>query len=110
MSRKPEKNYLRKHRMQAALSLRELGALLGIHKGTLQRYEEGLRPLPAEIVIASEIIFGVNSAIIFPALYNGVEEEVPIRALALHDRLAGRSDPVSLKKLALIRGIPDRLR
>lgn len=110
MSRKPEKNYLRKHRLQAALTLGEVSGLLGISKYTLSRYELGLRPLPAEIVIASETIFGVGGATIFPALYNRVDEEVPIRALTLLDRLVGRSDPTTLKKLALISGIPDRLR
>jgi transcriptional regulator with XRE-family HTH domain len=109
MSRKPQKNYLKTYRLRAALTLEELGALLGVHKATLQRYEAGAW-LPAEIVIASELIFGVSAANIFPALYNGVDEDVPIRALALNNKLTGREDRASLKKLALISGIPDRLR
>jgi transcriptional regulator with XRE-family HTH domain len=110
MPRKPGKNYLRTHRLRAALTLAELSGLFGISESTLARYELGLRPVPAEVVIASETIFGGTGAVLFPALYNSVEEDLAIRALALHDELAGRTDPVSLKKLALISGIPGRLR
>jgi transcriptional regulator with XRE-family HTH domain len=110
MTPKTQKNYLRTHRLRAALSQAELSALLGVAENTLSRYELGYRPIPAEIIIASETIFGVSGAALFPALYNGVEEDLAIRALALHDRLAGRTDARSLKKLALISGIPNRLR
>ena len=110
MPHKPEKNYLRTYRLRAALTIGELSGLLGICENTLARYELGLRPIPAGVVVASETIFGVNGATLFPALYNGVEEDLAIRALALHDRLAGRTDPSSLKKLDLIKGIPGRLR
>lgn len=109
MSRKPQKNYLKTYRRGAGLSLDELAALVGVHTSTLERYEAGIRRLPADVVRAIEIIFGVSGARIFPALYNAVEEDVPIRALALHDRLEGRTDEASLKKLALISGIPNRL-
>ena len=110
MLHKPAKNYLRKYRLQAALSQCEVSELLGISINALSRYELGLRVPPAEVVIASEIVFGVSAAVIFPALYNGVGEDLPIRALALHDRLAVRSDPAVLKKHALINGIANRLR
>lgn len=109
MVRKPTKNYLRKHRLQAALSLHEVSELLGVSKNALSRYELGLRVPPAEVLIASEIVFGVSGATLFPALHNGVDEDLPARALALRDRLAGRSDPAAQKKLALISGIADRL-
>ena len=108
MSRIPGKNYLRRHRLRTALTLRELGALLGIAESTLTRYEQGLRAVPAEIVIASERIFGVSGAALFPALYNGVEEELAARALALHERLAGRVDTGALKKRALTGTIESR--
>ena len=110
MAHNPEKNYLRTHRLRAALTLAELSGLFGISENTLARYELGLRPIPTEVVIASETIFGAKGATLFPALYNNVEENLAIRALALHDRLAGRTDPSALKKLALINGIPGRLR
>lgn len=110
MSRTHAKNYLRTYRLRAALTLAELGSLLGVSENTLWRYELGIRSVPAEVVIASETIFGVAGALIFPALYNGVEENLAIRALELHDRLADRSDAASLKKLAVISSIPARLR
>jgi transcriptional regulator with XRE-family HTH domain len=110
MPPKRHKNYLRKYRLRAALSQREVSELLGIRRTSLSRYELGLRVPTAEIVIAVETIFGVGGAVLFPALYNSVEEELAIRALALHNRLAGLTDLASLKKLALISGIPGRLR
>lgn len=110
MSGKPQKNYLRKYRLQAALSQFEVSELLGICRTALSRYELGLRPPTAELVVASELIFGISGTMLFPALCNGVEEDLAIRALALHDNLVGRTDPASLKKLALISGIPNRLR
>lgn len=109
MSRTPSKNYLRKYRLRAALSQWEVSALLGISKNALSRYELGLRVPPAEVVIASEIVFGVKAATIFPALHNGLGEELPLRALALRDRLTDRTDAATLKKLAVINGIPDRV-
>ena len=108
MSRTPTRNYLRRHRLRTALTLRELGALLGISKSALIRYELGLRPVPAEIVIASERVFGVSGSALFPALYNGVEEDLAIRAFELHDRLAGRLDLGALKKRSLISTIESR--
>jgi transcriptional regulator with XRE-family HTH domain len=110
MSRIPRKNYLRRHRLRAALGLGELGALLGVAANTLARYELGLRPIPAEIVIASEVLFGVSGAALFPALYNGVEEDLALRALELSDRLAGRLDLGALKKRDLVSGLEGRLR
>jgi transcriptional regulator with XRE-family HTH domain len=110
MSRTHAKNYLRTYRLRAALTLAELGALLGISENTLWRYELGARAVPAEVVIASETIFGVAGTQIFPALYNSVDENLAVRSVELQDRLAKRSDAASLKKLALISGIPARLR
>jgi len=109
MSPKPSKNYLRKHRLQAALSLAEVSALLGISTNALSRYERGLRVPPAEVLIASIIVFGVSGETIFPALYNSVAEDLAVLAPECLERLAGRSDPAAQKKLALISGIPDRL-
>lgn len=103
------KNYLRRHRLRAALTLRELGALLGIAENTLARYEQGLRRVPAEIVIASAIIFGVSEAALFPALYNGVEENLAVRTVELKDQLADQQNLGVLKKRALMDGIQSRL-
>lgn len=110
MSRKTTKNYLRKYRLQAALSQCELSELLGVSKNTLSRYELGLRVPTADVVIASAILFGVAGETIFPALYNSVCEELPVRALALQDRIHACSDLAAQKKLALINGVPSRLR
>jgi len=110
MSRKPIKNYLRKHRLRAALSQREVSTLLGISKNTLSRYELGLRVPTAEVVIASALLFGVGGDMIFPQLYNSIEEDLPVRALAMQERLGDETGPAIEKKLALITGIPNRVR
>ncbi len=110
MPRKPTKNYLRKYRLQAALSQYEVSVLLGISTNTLSRYELGVRVPSADVVVASEILFGVGGALIFPTLYNGIGEELPARARALLDRIEGGSDAATQKKLALINGIPNRVR
>jgi transcriptional regulator with XRE-family HTH domain len=102
--------YLRTHRLKAALSQAELGELLGVSKYTISKYELGRRPVSAKILVASAIIFGVNPAELFPALHDAVEEDLAIRAVALHDRLEGCEDAASRKKRSLIEGIPSRLR
>ena len=109
MPRVPQKSYLRAHRLKAGLSLLELAGLLGVTPKTLWNYEAGVRQPPARLIIAAEAIFGVSAYRIFPALYNGIEEDLAIRALAFYDKLAGREDPASRKKLALVGGIPGRL-
>ncbi len=103
------KSYLRTHRLKAALTLGELAGLLGVSTSAVWNYETGIRSASAELLVASEAIFGVGAGRIFPALYNSVEEDLALRALELSGKLAGREDPASLKKLALIKGIPDRL-
>lgn len=109
MSRKPIKNYLRKYRLHAALSQCELSKLLGVSENALSRYELGVRVPPAYVVIASAIVFGVAGAAIFPALYNGIGEDLTARALALQAELADLSDPAALKKRAFINGIRGKI-
>jgi transcriptional regulator with XRE-family HTH domain len=110
MFRTRHTSYLRRHRLKAALTLCELAGLLGVSTGAVWNYEAGEREVPAELLIASEVIFGVSAATIFPALYNSVNEDLAARARELHDRLEKRGDAMALKKLALISSIPDRLR
>lgn len=110
MSRTRHKSYLKTYRRKAGLTQPELGGLLGVTANAISKYECGKRSIPAEVLAASEVIFGVSATKLFPALFNNVDEDLAIRALDLHQRLAGRQDPVSIKKLALIAGIPGRLR
>jgi transcriptional regulator with XRE-family HTH domain len=109
MPRPRYKTYLKAHRLKAALTQAEVAGLLGLTPNAVSQYELGKRGIPVEVLIASEVIFGVSAAKLFPALYNGVEEDLAIRALELHERLAGLEDPKSRKKLALIGGIPGSL-
>lgn len=110
MPRKYRQTYLKTQRRKAGLSQLDLGELLGISSHAVGKYESGIRHVPATVLIAAEIIFAERAATIFPSLYNSVEEDLAIRALALHDRLARSSDPISAKKLKFVSGIPNKLR
>ena len=109
MLSKHRHSYLKSYRLKAALTQAELAGLLGLTANAVSQYELGKRRVPTEVLVAAEVIFGVRGAKVFPALYNSVEEDLAIRALALHDHLSGKQDPASRKKLALIAGIPSRL-
>jgi transcriptional regulator with XRE-family HTH domain len=102
-------SYLRSHRLKAAFTLCELAGLLGVSTTAIWNYEAGCRDIPADVLVASEAIFGASAARIFPHLYNSVAEDLMLRAQELRETLAGRGDPASLKKLALLGGIEDRL-
>jgi transcriptional regulator with XRE-family HTH domain len=101
--------YLKAHRRKAALTLEEMGLLLGLSAGAVSQYELGKRRVPAEVMVACEAIFGTSASKIFPTLVNSVEEDLAVRTRALRDRLIDRVDLASKKKLALIGGIPSRL-
>lgn len=110
MPRRRPNSYLKTNRLKAALSQAELGKLLGFTADAVSKYELEQRGISAKVLIATEIIFGASAADLFPALYEAVEEELGPRALSLHGALAGREDPASKKKRALIEAIPARLR
>lgn len=106
MLRQP--NHLRKHRKRWGLTQSELGELLGVSKSVISRYESG-RPLPMEQLIACEIIFGIGTEDGAMKLLLAVEDGLSRRALTVHNRLEGRDDPASRKKLRLLAAIPSRM-
>jgi transcriptional regulator with XRE-family HTH domain len=110
MPRRRLNSYLRTYRLKAALSQSELGELLDIGSTAICNYEAESRPISAKTLIASEIIFGVPAATLFPQLFDDIEEELALRALKMAERLQYRKDSSSRKKLKLFLGIPSRLR
>lgn len=98
-------SYLKTNRLKAALSQRELGELLGLGDTAVSNYETEFRSVPARVLVASEIIFGVGAAELFPALYEVAREDLAARALKLAKRLEGREDPASRKKLKALSGV-----
>ena len=110
MPRRRLNSYLKTNRLKAALSQRELGELLGLGDTAISNYEVEYRPVSAKVLIASEIIFGVTAAELFPVLYGAERESLRKRATKLVERLEGREDPASRKKLKVLAGIPEGLR
>lgn len=108
MSRHPS-NRLRAHRKKWELTQRELGLLLGVSDGSVSDYELNRRTVPAAVLIAAELIFGKPIINLFPALVETVEDGLGAHALSLYQKLEGRTDAKSKRKLELISGIPDRL-
>lgn len=108
MSHRSYRNKLRTLRMSWGLSQRELALLLGVSKGAIWKYENR-RLLPVEQLITCEIIFGVGAADLLVALRNRVEDSLGPRALALYERMQGRADAGSLKKLKLLHTLMDRI-
>jgi predicted transcriptional regulator len=99
-------SYLRTHRKRWALTCGELGALLGLSEDSVALYELGLRPVPARVLIACVLIFGVSGEEIFPALYHSVGEQLERRVQALD---TGRFMYENERKRELISGITNRL-
>ena len=108
MARRQPKNYLRTLRLKSGLTQPELGLLLGVTKSAINKYENNTCRLPVERLIACEIIFGVGPAGLLIALRLKVEDALGRRALVLHNRIEGRRDAASLKKLMLLDGISER--
>jgi transcriptional regulator with XRE-family HTH domain len=101
--------YLRTHRLQWGLSQPDLGQLLGVSKDTISKYELGKRTPAASVVLSIQIIFGATARNQFPALHRVLENELIERLILLEQRLRGKRDARSNKKLELLEGISRRL-
>jgi transcriptional regulator with XRE-family HTH domain len=110
MSKNRLSSYLVTHRKKWGLNQSELGALLGLSRQAISNYELEIRPVPAELIVASELLFGEPFFEVFPAFSEAIEDDIGARALALEAKLLRRTDAKSLKKLALLSGIPGRVR
>ena len=100
--------YLTKHRKRWALSLTELGFLLGVGKSTICNYELCSRPPSRELLVAIEVVFGEGASELFPAFYDEIEDKVMARAKELDRKLSGRTDARSSKKQRLLREMLQR--
>lgn len=97
MPRSHLSSYLRTERLRSGLSQRELGELLGMSRSAITKME-GERQPTVRIVLATEIVFGRHSRDLFPRLYDDLQYEVLMRAIAMQYRLAERTDAVSRRK------------
>lgn len=78
-------HYLRRFRLRAALTQREMAHLLGARSpATVCQYEARKREPDLRTALAYQVAFGVPLAELFPGIHREVEQEVLTRA----DRLA----------------------
>jgi len=108
MPRQKLDNYLKTNRLRWGLSQQELGKLFDICKDAVSKCELGKRTPSVNVLLTSEMIFGLPPDKLFPVLYKSLQDKLGARALALHTRLARRMDKASLRKRALLEGIPGR--
>jgi transcriptional regulator with XRE-family HTH domain len=101
MPRSQLSSYLRTERLRAGFSQRELAELFGMGRSVVTK-AEGARQPTLRLVVAVEIVFGRPAPDLFPAVYARLARGVLKRALAMEQRLIGREDAVSRKKLVLL--------
>jgi hypothetical protein len=102
-------NYLGAHRKRWALTKQDLAHLIGYRaRDPISRCEASLREPTIRLAIGCEVVFGLTSRELFPALYTDVEDIVMDRAAALDERLRGRDDPGSARKRELLRLMVER--
>lgn len=115
--RNPNPN-LRRHRRLWGLSAKELSVLLGLPDAAqLSRIEHGKRPPSIEVALASQVLFGVTPAEMFPQIYALAEDRmmryIAERHLALaHSITATGKRKRELYEAALNRAVsrPESLR
>ena len=95
----PVHSYLRTHRRTWGLTQKELAFLLGRKSPThVSRLEKRKRAPTVDIVLACEILFGVKSHMIFPTLYEEIEDDVLARAAKLYEELQHKTSRPALRK------------
>lgn len=100
------RTYLRTRRRNAGISQADLGRLAGFNRDSISDYERERRTVPARLVIAGEIIFGLRAHQLFPALYKSVQDDIGANAAALYEELRAVDSLLAEKKRRLIEGIP----
>lgn len=101
-------SYLRTERLRSGLSQRELGELLGVSRSAVGKAESG-RSLAFEYVLTAGIVFDRGPRDLIPAVYEALEYEILLRAVALDARLSAYDDPVTRKKRGLLGALINRL-
>ena len=100
--------YLHTARISSALTQEELGSLLGLSGDYVRKCEKGERPPPLMFMVGCEFIFGKSAAELFPGAVRDIQDEIGRQAAKLDESLRGKTDPASMKKLALLSDIAKR--
>lgn len=99
---------IRAQRRHFALSQGELGELLALSQGEISRLEENRRSVNLETALALQVIFDIEPRVVFADRYAAAEDRVMRRAARLDDKLRGRTDRGSQRKLELLRAMARR--
>jgi transcriptional regulator with XRE-family HTH domain len=102
-------SYLHTLRKQWGLSQPELAALFDISPSGVSRLENLSRRPTAEIIVASEVIFGHGAKEVFPGFYHATERKIVERSHTLYQELETRSDLAAREKLRLLMEIHERV-
>jgi transcriptional regulator with XRE-family HTH domain len=83
-------NYLKAHRREAGLSLRELGDLIGKGSGQVSRHERSMSVPPLAAAFAYELIFRVPVSAIFIEMHDAVRDEIEGKLRQMEEELGNR--------------------
>jgi transcriptional regulator with XRE-family HTH domain len=98
-------HYVRRHRLRAALTQKEMAFLLGCRSpATVCQYEARKREPDLRTALAYQAAFGVPVEKLFPGIRQEVEQEVRLRAKDLSKQITSNS-PSSLHKRDAMRSI-----
>ena len=86
-------HYIRRYRMRAAFTQREMAHLLGCQSpATVCQYEARQREPDLRTALAYQVVFGLPVAALFPGIHREVEQQVFNRAHRLSERMAAAGD------------------
>ena len=106
-------HYVRRYRLRAALTQKEMAHLLGCRSpATVCQYEARKREPDLRTALAYQVVFGLSVEALFPGIHREVEQEVLIRAGRLSEQLTGAQGTPALshkrKAVRSIRATTDR--
>ena len=93
---------LRIHRKRWALSQQELADLLGLSRTTITRLENESESTRLVTAFGLMVVFGIKTEVMQKNLYTQVEDAVMRNAAALDEKLRGKTDAKSLRKIELL--------
>lgn len=108
MSRSRLSSYLRTERLRSGLTQQEFGELLGVSADVIEKTENGRKP-SVRLALAAEIVFSRPSRNLFPGLYDALEYDILLRAVAMEFRLSERADSVAQRKCQHLSALINRI-
>lgn len=93
---------LRIHRRRWALSQKELADLLSLSRTAITRLENETESTRLVTAFGLMVVFGIKTEVLQKSLYTQVEDAVMRKAAKLDEKLRGRTDPKSLRKIELL--------